>query len=168
MGDLTNGITDHFVSYIKPKKEVMWQASRVHQITTEDLQDAPPYLTLWPEIKVRLSERVLVAHSCGTEKRFLRTFPGHKFTTWVDSLTLSKASLPDLESHKLGALLPYLGNEFEELELLQGRKWHDALYDAAASFYFVKTLVEQLRLQDSPMSLLLHPNTQTYHALRHR
>ena len=166
IGTMNEGITDHFVSYIKPQKEVMWQASRVHGITTDSLQDAPSFLSLWPQIHSRLNNRVLVAHSAGTEKKFLRAFPGHKFTSWVDTLTLAKAALPDLPKHRLGELLPYLGTEFADHPINQGRQWHDALYDAAASFFFVKTLVASLDLYDAPMSILLQPNTQKYHALK--
>lgn len=166
VGTIDAGITDHFVSYIKPNKEVMWQASRVHGITAKDLEDAPSYLSLWPNIKQLLSQRVLVAHSCGTEKRYLRTFAGQKFEPWVDSLTLAKASMPELESHRLGNLLPYLGQDFTGHPINEDRQWHDALYDAAASFFFIKTLVEELSLQEQPLSMLLNPNTQKYHGLR--
>ena len=34
VGTMKEGKIGHFTSYIKPKKEVMWQASRVHGITT--------------------------------------------------------------------------------------------------------------------------------------
>ena len=106
--------------------------------------------------------------SCGTEKRFLRAFPGQQFGPWVDSLTLAKAALPELESHRLGALLPFLGEGFAQLPLNIGRQWHDALYDAAASFCFVQCLVQSLALADAPLSLLLNPNTQKYHSIRHQ
>ncbi len=144
----------------------MWQASRVHGITADDLQDAPNYLSLWPDIQRLLSGRILIAHACGTEKRYLRTFPGHSFGPWVDSLTLAKASLPELPSHSLGKLLPYLGKEFENLHIHEGRKWHDALYDAAASFFFVRNLVLELNLSEMPLSILLNPNAQKYYTLR--
>ncbi len=146
----------------------MWQASRIHGITTKDLQDAPSYLSLFPQIKSLLHNRILIAHSCGTEKRFLRTFPGQNFGPWVDSLTLARAALPELEKHRLGALLPYLGEGFNDLPSTTGRQWHDALYDAAASFCFVQTLVQTLNLSEHPLSLLLNPNTQRYHALKQK
>lgn len=167
VGTMRAGVTDHFISYIKPEKEVMWQASRVHGIKTEDLQDAPAYLSLWGEIRSRLEGRIIVAHSCGTEKRFLKRFPGHTFGPWVDSLLLARASLPDISSHKLEALKPYMGEGFQKEDYLQDRQWHDALYDAAASFYFLMNLVEELDLYDFPLSTLLQPSTQKYHARRH-
>lgn len=166
VGNMEDGVTEHFISYIKPKKQVMWQASRVHGITTKDLKHAPTFLSLWPEIKRLLAGRVLIAHACGTEKRYLRSFPGHTFGPWVDSLTLSKASLPELKSHKLGSLLPYMGEEITGTDYLSKKTWHDALYDAAASFFFVKELVKDLDLYEHPTSLLLQPNTQKYHSLR--
>ena len=144
----------------------MWQASRIHGIKTKDLQDAPSYLSLFPKIKSLLGNRILVAHSCGTEKRFLRAFPGQKFEPWVDTLTLARAALPHLEKHRLGALVPYLGDDFAEHAATKNRQWHDALYDAAASFCFVQTLVQSLGIKDKPLSLLLSPNTKKYHAIR--
>lgn len=168
IGTIQEGVIDHFDSYIKPQKEVMWQASRVHGITTEHLRGAPSYLSLWPDVQRCLTGRVLVAHACGTEKRLLRPFVGQKFEPWVDSLTLGKAAMPDLESHRLGALLPYLGEEFANHPINAGRQWHDALYDAGASFFFVKRIVEELALHHAPLSVLLQPNTKKYHALRNR
>lgn len=146
----------------------MWQASRVHGITTKDLQDSPSFLSLFPQIHSLLKGRILVAHSCGTEKRFLRAFPGQQFGPWVDSLTLARAALPDLKKHRLGELVPYLGEDFDNLPSTSGRKWHDALYDAAASFCFIQTLVNTLNISDKPLSLLLNPNVQKYHDLRSR
>lgn len=144
----------------------MWQASRVHGITTRDLEDAPTFLSLFPQIKSLLQGRVLIAHACGTEKKFLRAFPGQDFSPWVDSLTLARAALPELGKHRLGSLVPYLGDSFNDLPATRDRQWHDALYDAAASFCFVQTLVETLGIQKEPLSLLLNPNTKKYHALR--
>ena len=161
-GTMTQGITDQFVSYIRPNKEVMWQASRVHGITTADLTDAPSMLALYPQIHQHLHQRVLIAHACGTEKRFLRAFPGQQYGPWVDSLTLAKAALPDLPKHRLGELVPYLGADFGDLPSTTGRQWHDALSDAAASFCFVQQLgqteVDHFRNRREPRLAVPHQN----------
>ena len=166
VGSLKKGITEQYVSYMKPTKKVMWQASRIHGITAKNLKDAPTYQSLWPKIKQLLSGRVLVAHAAGTERRYLRAFPGHNFGPWVDSLTLAKAVMPELPSHRLGDLTPHLGDDFQKHQIGQERNWHDALYDAAASYFFVQTVVKRLSLYESPLSLLLQPNTQNYYKIR--
>lgn len=167
-GSITDGITDYFESYIKPKKEVMWQSSRIHGIKTKDLQDSPSYLELWPEIQTHLDGKVLIAHATGTEKRYLKSFPGHSFGPWVDSLTVSKAALPEADSHKLERLKPYMHPRFQSLPFLQEKKWHDALYDAAASFCLIEQVVQDLQLEQIPLSVLLQPNTQRYYSYRNQ
>ena len=61
-----------WTSYIAVEKPVLWSASQVHGITTEMLADAPSFPSLWPEIRSRLGQAVVVGHirlrngsSCG-------------------------------------------------------------------------------------------------------
>lgn len=68
-----------WTSYIAVEKPVLWSASQVHGITTEMLADAPSFPSLWPEIRSRLGQSVVVGHNPATERKFLRRFPGHGF-----------------------------------------------------------------------------------------
>ena len=85
-----------FVSYINPRRPVTWAARQVHGISDEDVADAPDMSALWPEFRARLSGAIIVAHSAGTERRFLRAFPFHHFGPWLDTLHLSRKAWPGL------------------------------------------------------------------------
>lgn len=146
-----------FVSFISPGTEVTWAAQKVHGITTSDLEQAPALLSLWPEIKKRLTHRPVVAHGSGTERKFLRAFPMHGFQPWVDTLTLSRKLIPGLSDYSLGSVAQELGLCDEISDTCAGRSWHDALYDAVASLYILRTLIDQSNLANLPISALTSP-----------
>ena len=160
------GPGEHLCSFLSTDQEITWAAQQVHGITPEDLVDAPSLLSLWPEIKRLLSGRIIVAHGHGTEKRFLRAFPGHPFGPWVDTLLLARAAWPGLVSYSLGDLCRELGLVSALDETHPGRRWHDALYDASASAYLLAHLVASLDLADKPLDLLLHPDLAPWRAKR--
>ncbi len=139
-----------FRSYLNPRRSVTWAARRVHGITTEQLHCAPEMSALWPEFRNRLAGRVVVAHSAGTEKRFLRLFPVHGFGPWVDTLTLARRAWPGLPDYSLEALAEALGFSLELDALCPRLKFHDALYDAVASLLVLRTFVHAAGLWDHP------------------
>lgn len=161
-----NGHADHFVSFLKTDRPVTWAAQKVHGITTDDLAGAPPLITLWPQIKATLAKRMIVAHGHGTEKRYLRAFPGHGFGPWIDTLQLSRAAWPELSSHALGDLCNHLGITEAVSTLIPNKTWHDALYDATASLILLKYLISEFNLAEQPVELLLNPDTTQWHQIR--
>jgi DNA polymerase-3 subunit epsilon len=160
------GHTAAFVSYLFTDQPIQWAARKVHGISPEDLADAPSLLSLWPEFKARLAGAVVVAHGKGTEKRFLRSFPGHGFGPWVDTLLLARAAWPELPDHSLGALCERLGLTAEIRSLVPGKSWHDALFDAVASLTLLAHLVESHSLAETPVEALLQPDTSIWHQNR--
>ena len=71
----------------------------------------------------------LVAHNIACEKTVLtRVAPLTKWGPWVDTLKLAKARYPKLPSYRLGDLCEAFGC----VPQLDGRTWHDGLYDAIA------------------------------------
>lgn len=162
----TGGHGGSFVSYLFTDQPVLWSARKIHGIGPEHLADAPTLLSLWPELKQRLSGAVVVAHGKGTEKRFLRTFPGHGFGPWIDTLLLARAAWPGLADHSLGALCESLGLTAEVRTLVPGKSWHDALFDAAASLVLLAHLIDALSLADHPVETILHPDTSAWHKLK--
>jgi DNA polymerase-3 subunit epsilon len=160
------GHGDPFVSYLRSDQPVTWSARKVHGIGPEHLAGAPTLLSLWPELKTRLAGAIVVAHGKGTEKRFLRAFPGHGFGPWIDTLLLARAAWPELPDHSLGALADARGLTAAVSALVPGRKWHDALYDAVASLALLADLIESFDLADRSPDLLLHPDTSAWHRLR--
>lgn len=161
------GVTDTWISYIHTDQDITWSAQKVHGITHQDLRDAPKMMLLWPKIKRRLNNHAVVAHGHGTEKRFLQAFPGHGFGPWIDTLQISRAAWPDLPDHSLGALCKSLGLEEKVTEIVAGKTWHDALYDAVASIILLEKIIHDFALHDSPLSTLENPDTSHWHKLRH-
>jgi DNA polymerase-3 subunit epsilon len=157
-----------FVSYLAADTPITWAARKVHGIRDEDLVSAPSLLALWPEVKQRLAGAAVVAHGKGTEKRFLRAFPGHGFGPWIDTLLLARAAWPDLPDHSLSALCESRGLSATVAGMLPGRRWHDALYDALASLVLLDDLVAAFDLVDRPLDWLLRPDTAAWHRQRRK
>ncbi len=160
------GHSDAFVSYLFTDQPIQWAARKVHGIGPEDLADAPSLLLLWPEFKRRLAGAVVVAHGKGTEKRFLRAFPGHGFGPWIDTLLLARAAWPELPDHSLGALCETHGLTETILALVPAKSWHDALFDSVASLVLLAHLVETHALADHPVAALSQPDTSAWHKTR--
>lgn len=160
------GFGEEFVSYLKTEQPITWAARKVHGITEADTSGAPPLLALWPEINRLLSGRILTAHGHGTEKRFLRAFPGHPFGPWIDTLLLSRAAWPELPDHSLGALCRQFGLVPALEQRCPDRRFHDALYDSAASILLLEHLLGELELTGQPLDLLLRPDIGDWARLR--
>ena len=76
-----------------------------------------------------LTGRRLVAHNIATERTILtRVAPLTPWGPWTDTLRLAKARYPRLPSYALGDLCAMFGIVPE----IEGRTWHDGLYDAVA------------------------------------
>jgi DNA polymerase-3 subunit epsilon len=163
---LAEGHGGNFVSYLASDAPIQWSARKVHGIRDEDLAGAPGLLSLWPELKRHLAGAVVVAHGKGTEKRFLRAFPGHGFGPWVDTLLLARAAWPELSDHSLSALCEARGISPRVATMIPSRRWHDALYDAAASLILLEDVVESFDLKEKPVEWLLEPDTRGWHRLR--
>lgn len=164
--DGAKGVTDTWISYIHTDQDITWSAQKVHGITHEDLRDAPKMMLLWPHIKRRLKNRAVVAHGHGTEKRFLHAFPGHGFGPWIDTLQLSRAAWPELDSHSLGDLCKSLDLEEKVTAIVPEKTWHDALYDAVASIILLEKIITDFELTEEPISKLENPDTRAWHELR--
>jgi DNA polymerase-3 subunit epsilon len=109
---------------------------------------------------------VPVAHAKGTEKRFLRKFPGNPFDPWVDTLLLARAALPDSKKHSLGVFCEDVGVAEKVRGLVPGRDWHDALFDAVASLVLLEWIIKRYGLEDLPLWALVAPNNGAWHRLR--
>ena len=162
----SHGHADHFTSFIHSDQPITWSAQKVHGISSEDLADAPRLMLLWPKIKNTLSDRIIVAHGHGTEKRYLRAFPAHGFGPWVDTLLLARAAWPELPSHALGDICEVLQLTKKVNQLIPNKQWHDALYDATASLILLEHLIQTFKLTKSNIETLLHPDTTEWHRLR--
>lgn len=161
-----HGHTDRFVSYLFTDQPVQWSARKVHGIGPEHLADAPSLLSLWPDLKRRMAGAVVVAHGKGTEKRFLRAFPGHGFGPWVDTLLLARAAWPHLPDHSLGALCEAHGLTDSIRAQVPEKNWHDALFDAAASLILLEHLITSHSLADHDIDCFVKPDTSRWHQIK--
>lgn len=91
--------------------------------------DCEPMLAQWDEFFPYLSGKPLVAHNIATERTILRRFaPLTPWGPWTDTLKVAKARYRGLESYALGDICDL----FALTPAIEGRTWHDALYDAVA------------------------------------
>lgn len=139
--NFSQGIQERFCRYLRVNAGVKWSARKVHGITEADLLDAPSLIELWVEIKSLLAGKVILSHGQGTEKKFLRAFPGHGFHPWVDTLTMSKKLYPNMDSYALGDLCRACGLESEIMNACPNKTWHDAEFDATASLFLFREMV---------------------------
>ena len=160
---MTGGHGGFFCSYLHTEQPVRWSARKIHGIGPEQLAGAPPLLALWPELKSRLAGAVVVAHGKGTEKRFLRAFPGHGFGPWIDTLLIARAAWPGLDDHSLGALCALHGLTPVIEGLVPGKSWHDALFDAVASLVLLERSIRELDLARHPVEDLARPDVSAWH-----
>lgn len=145
--------SENLHTYLRTDRQVTWTARKVHGIGNDHLEGAPTLAQLWPEIRRRMENRAIVAHSSATERRFLRLFPTHRFGPWIDTLHLSREIYPGLPSHRLGDLVAVLGLEPDLTRLCPGLQWHDALYDATASLVLLRHLVQAGGLAAVPLPI---------------
>lgn len=143
-----------FTSYIACERPVRWTAARVHGITTETLQGAPAFSSLWPDLRRMLSNCCVVGHNPSTEIRFLKTFPGHGFGPWLDTLAIARQAMPKLGDHSLSAVCEALQCVSEVNKLVPARRWHDALYDAAGSLCALRAIVQGLAMGQTTLQQL--------------
>lgn len=144
-----------FASYLHCPDKVSWQASRVHGITSSDLANAPRLIELWPEIRSRLSGAVVIAHARGTEKKFLRAFPGHGFGPWIDTLVWSRKFWPGIADHSLSRACAQAEIIDEICDRCPSASWHHALFDATASMALMRYFILSNNLLDTPVDFLV-------------
>ena len=98
-----------------------------------ELDAAPTFMEMWPDIAERIVGAPLVAHNAATERTILEhRAPLTPFGPWIDTLKLVRTYWPILKSYALGDLIRTFGLEQKVRALCPGRTWHDALFDACA------------------------------------
>ncbi len=148
------GEPECYTSYIACHRPVRWSAARVHGITNDTLSQAPEFSALWPDLKRMLGGCLIVGHNPATEQRFLSTFPGHGFSTWLDTLALARKAIPGQQDYALSALCRLCGLEPAVQALVPGRQWHDALFDAAGALMLLQFLVRELHMEQATAAQL--------------
>lgn len=125
-----NEIVDQFYTVINPQMPFDARNIQVHQITADDIKDAPTMAEVWPKIKSLYQPGMLVAaHNARFDTNVMRQSLARYSISEphylvIDTLTTSKLFEPNLPDHKLDTVS----------DALQVNLWHhhNALSDSEA------------------------------------
>ncbi len=115
---------------VRPSKPIQPAASRIHGITDDDVANSPSIEDISDDIMLWLDQGSIVGHHVKTEVDIIsRSIPGWSPKVAIDTIRISKALRPGLESYSLEKL-GITFNQANEASRLSGRGHHSALYDA--------------------------------------
>ncbi len=104
---------------INPGRAVPSRATAVHGISTEMLKDKPAFSEIYPQFLAFIGDSILMAHNARFDVDFMRAeivraeLPLPSNAT-VDTLKLFRTWYPEAKSHKIGALVEYIGLNVED------------------------------------------------------
>ncbi len=99
---------------VNPQREIPYNATRVHGITTEMAAEAPSFAEVWPAFEAFCRDTVLLAHNANFDVGFLqaeleRAGIDVPALPVADTLPLFRTWFPHEASHSLGKLTESLG-----------------------------------------------------------
>lgn len=123
-------IVDEYYTLVNPHDDFDYFCIAVHGITPDQVENAPSFADIWPELSRRIEDRVLVAHNASFDMSVLRRsaetlgleLPPIRY---MCSCLLARKIWPEMPNHKLNTVTRQLG--------LNAFKHHDALEDARAA-----------------------------------
>ncbi len=140
---------------VRPPRPITWQARRVHGITDADVADAATVEDLRDDLVAQLTGTVIVGHNVGIDLGVLRrSLPGWEPDSTIDTLRLARRLLPELPSHKLGALVDHLGLTGV---LAPHGAAHRAGYDVLATAHVFTDLANRAEFDSSTSRELPNP-----------
>ena len=120
-------IVDTYYQLIRPPKmEFNSFNIQIHGIRPADVRNQPDFSGIWPELKMRLENRIVVAHNAQFDMSVLKgalleyNLPVPVFNHCC-TVSMARRAWPELENHKLDTVGRHLHIDF---------KHHDALEDA--------------------------------------
>lgn len=133
---------EHFDQLINPQRDIPDASSRIHGIYAEDVQNCPPIQVVLPRFRHYVGEAVLVAHNAAFDLLAIDQPAkelGLQFNMPVlDTLLLSRAIDPNLDTHGLDAL-----SERFQISFPKGAR-HTALGDARVTAELLLNLIPRL------------------------
>jgi polyribonucleotide nucleotidyltransferase len=136
---IKNGkIADRWSTLVNPGRSVI--GAQMHGLTDKDLKGASTPKEAATAFLAFAGDSVLVGHNVGFDLGFLEEALGDGFRFgyegYLDTVTLTRESYPDLESYKLGDLSRFFGIELQNA--------HRALPDAEATAELVLRLAKDV------------------------
>lgn len=102
---------------------------KIHNITAQQVKDAPTFAQIYPELLDLFSDSILMAHNANFDMSVLRQLI-HLYGLqmpdihYIDSLEVARKCYPNLRNHKLNTVCEYLSIQLNH---------HEALSDALGS-----------------------------------
>jgi len=138
-------VTDTFYSLIKPPDgmEILPLFTDIHGITMDQVEGAPDFGELWPQLSSFIGSDFLVAHNSPFDRGvFLAVLSQFSLTPKAPNFECSCArarrAWPHLENHKLDTLSRYLGIEPDHHEALSDAVACAKIYVAASDISFAQ------------------------------
>jgi len=135
-------IVDTFSSFINPGRPVPFYITQITGITTTDVQDAPYFDEVYPQIKEFVGDTILTAHNLNFDYSFLKhECLNHELEVLsnlsICTLRLARRMYPQFPSKSLGNLVKQLK--------IRHRDVHRGLGDATATAKILLRMFKQLR-----------------------
>ncbi|MFC3038765.1 3'-5' exonuclease [Virgibacillus xinjiangensis] len=131
-------IEEEYYRLINPLMPFNRFNTRIHGITERDVEDAPTFAEMWPELNHFLTGQLVVAHNASFDMSVIRQTLDHYNLEYPEmdylcTANISKKVWPELQNHKLNTVAEHHGISFEH---------HHALEDARVA---AKVFMQALR-----------------------
>lgn len=129
--DFTIDYENTFSELINPEISIPYNAYKVHNISNDMVKDKPLIHEIMPSFLSFAENSVIVGHNINFDMRFIKHEAQNcnlplSFTHILDTLSLSKKAVPDLEAYKLDNLIEYFNIKLN----IKDSDRHRALFDA--------------------------------------
>ena len=140
---INNIITDKFSTFVNPGRPIPYNIQELTSINDEMVADAPSIDQALPDFLEFCGSAVLVAHNASFDTGFIfqkaKDRGIHTDFTVIDTVSMSRALLPELKKYKLDTVAKTLGVSLEN--------HHRAVDDAGATAEIFVKLVQRLANQ---------------------
>lgn len=135
---------------VKPTRPITPMVARIHGIKNRDVESAPTFEAVSPEVLEILGDRIPVAHNARIDHSVLsRQLPGWRPALVIDTLRLAKAIWPGLPKYTLDHLLTHAHIDVSDAK---GDR-HRAGFDAHATALMFAVLAKAAGTKDELLSL---------------
>lgn len=145
---------DRFISLVNPKVNIPPKITQITGISNSDIKNAPTINVILPRFYEFIDDSVLIAHNASFDMKFLINNLNncnlkYKNNLVIDTLSLARKYIKDVENHKLETLKKYL-----HLNV----KSHDALADCISCATLFQKCIElrndRLKLEENEIQCL--------------
>lgn len=129
--DFTIDYENTFSELINPEISIPYNAYKVHNISNDMVKDKPLIQDIMPSFLSFAKDSIIVGHNVNFDMRFIKHEAQNcnlplTFNHVLDTLSLSKKAVPNLEAYKLDNLIDYFNINLN----IDNSDRHRALFDA--------------------------------------